>query len=53
LLACGDKLTAEGATVKGAVTCGRAVYDLKDAPFGARELELTTELSDYRGQMLL
>jgi predicted amidophosphoribosyltransferase len=48
LLACGDKLTEIGATVLGAITCGRAVYDLAEPPFGSREFELTTELSDYR-----
>lgn len=48
VLACADKLTEAGATVKGAVTCGLAVYEMKDPPFGVRELELTQELSDYK-----
>jgi hypothetical protein len=46
LLACQDRLTAAGATVLGAITCGRTVYDDTEPPFGAREFELTAELSD-------
>jgi len=48
LLACQDRLSAEGATVLGAITCGRTVYDATEPPFKARKFELTEELSDYR-----
>jgi hypothetical protein len=47
-LACYDKLTAEGANVIGAITCGKAVYDKTDPPFGAKQFDLTEELSDQR-----
>jgi hypothetical protein len=47
-LACYDKLTAEGANVLGAITCGKAVYDKTDPPFGAKQFDLTEELSDQR-----
>jgi hypothetical protein len=47
-LACYDKLTAEGANVLGAITCGKAVYDKTDPPFGAKQFDLTKELSDQR-----
>ena len=47
LLACSDKLVKTGAKVIGAVTCGRSVYDLDDAAFGARNFELTEQLQDY------
>jgi hypothetical protein len=47
-LACYDKLTAEGANVLGAITCGKTVYDKTDPPFGAKQFELTKELSDQR-----
>jgi predicted amidophosphoribosyltransferase len=49
LLACQDRLTEAGATVLGAITCGRTVYDATEPPFKAREFELTEELSDYGG----
>jgi hypothetical protein len=49
LLACHDKLSAEGANVVGAITCGHTVYDDKEPPFKARSVELTEELSDMRG----
>jgi predicted amidophosphoribosyltransferase len=49
LLACHDRLNAAGATVLGAITCGRTVYDTAEPPFKAREFELKDELSDYRG----
>jgi hypothetical protein len=49
LLACQDRLTAAGATVLGAITCGRTVYDATEPPFKARDFELTDELSDYQG----
>jgi predicted amidophosphoribosyltransferase len=48
LLACQDRLLAAGASVVGAVTCGRSVYDLKDPPFGARSFDLTEQLQDYK-----
>jgi predicted amidophosphoribosyltransferase len=48
LLACQDRLIAEGANVIGAITCGRTVYDKKEAPFKARTFELTEELHDVR-----
>jgi predicted amidophosphoribosyltransferase len=48
LLACQDRLIAAGATVVGAVTCGRSVYDVNDPPFGARSFDLTEQLQDYR-----
>jgi predicted amidophosphoribosyltransferase len=48
LLACYDRLAADGAAVLGAITCGRSVYDLNAPPFGQREFELTEELADYR-----
>ena len=48
LLACQDRLIAAGATVLGAITCGRSVYDLDAPPFGEREFELTEQLADYR-----
>jgi predicted amidophosphoribosyltransferase len=49
LLACQDRLVAAGATVVGAVSCGRSVYDVKDAPYGAWDFDLTTQLQDYTG----
>ena len=48
LLACKDCLEAAGATVVGAVTRGRTVYDATEAPFKSREFELTEEMSDQR-----
>lgn len=48
LLACEDKLTAAGATVLGAVTCGKAVYDDSEPPFKGRTYDLTEELADVR-----
>lgn len=50
LLACKDRLEAEGAEVLGAITCGRTVYDSAEAPFMSRDFELTDELSDQRDQ---
>jgi hypothetical protein len=47
-LACSDKLTVAGATVLGVITCGKAVYDKTDPPFGAKQFDLTKELSDQR-----
>jgi hypothetical protein len=47
-LACYDKLTAEGANVLGVITCGKTVYDKTDPPFGAKQFDLTEELSDQR-----
>ncbi|MEJ0076479.1 MAG: phosphoribosyltransferase [Alphaproteobacteria bacterium] len=48
LLACEDKLTAAGAKVLGAVTCGKAVYDAKEPPFKGRTFDLTEELADVK-----
>jgi predicted amidophosphoribosyltransferase len=48
LLACKDKLEAAGATVLGAITCGRTVYDAKVPPFKECEFDLTGESSDFR-----
>jgi predicted amidophosphoribosyltransferase len=47
LLASSDRLTAAGAEVLGAITCGRTIYDFKTPAFGTQEFELTTELSDW------
>jgi len=47
LLACQDRVTAAGAKVLGAITCGRTVYDDTEPPFMAREFELSEELADY------
>ncbi|MDE3809964.1 phosphoribosyltransferase [Sinorhizobium meliloti] len=49
LLAARDALTAAGATVLGAVTCGRTIYDLDTKPFGLQEIWVENELSDYSG----
>ncbi len=48
LLACADRLSAAGATVIGAVTCGLSVCDTNEPPFGARQFDLTEQLQDYR-----
>jgi hypothetical protein len=48
LLACQDRLIAEGAKVVGAITCGRTVYDKSEPPFKARTMELAEELHDMR-----
>jgi adenine/guanine phosphoribosyltransferase-like PRPP-binding protein len=47
LLASKDFLENQGATVLGAVTCGKTIYDFKTKPFGRQSLELTEELSDF------
>jgi adenine/guanine phosphoribosyltransferase-like PRPP-binding protein len=49
LLAASDRLTAAGAEVVGAITCGRTIYDFKTAAFGTQEFDLTKELSDWPG----
>ena len=49
LLAAADALTAAGATVLGAVVCGKTIYDLNTPNFGEQEFELTTELADWAG----
>jgi predicted amidophosphoribosyltransferase len=46
LLACEDKLTAAGAKVLGAITCGKSVYDAKEPPFKARTFEFVEEMAD-------
>jgi hypothetical protein len=47
LLASSDRLTASGANVLGAITCGKTVYDFNTPAFGTHEFDLTTELSDW------
>jgi adenine/guanine phosphoribosyltransferase-like PRPP-binding protein len=47
LLACRDFLEEQGATVVGAVTCGKTIYDLDTKAFGRQSLDLTEELSDF------
>jgi phosphoribosylpyrophosphate synthetase len=47
LLACKDFLEEQGATVVGAVTCGKTIYDFNTKAFGRQSLELTEELSDF------
>jgi hypothetical protein len=49
ILASVDVLTAAGATVLGAVVCGKTVYDFKTLPFGYQEFDLTEELADWDG----
>jgi phosphoribosylpyrophosphate synthetase len=47
LLAAKDFLQGEGATVLGAVTCGKTIYDFKTRAFGRQSFELTEELADF------
>jgi phosphoribosylpyrophosphate synthetase len=49
LLAAADVLKAVGATVVGAVVCGKTIYDLNTKHFGEQEFDLTTELADWNG----
>jgi len=49
LLAASDRLSAAGAEIVGAITCGRTIYDFKTASFGTQEFDLTSELSDWPG----
>jgi hypothetical protein len=45
LLAAAEALTAAGATVIGAVVCGKTIYDLDTKHFGEQEFDLTGELA--------
>jgi hypothetical protein len=47
LLASMDCLTAAGANVLGAITCGKTIYDIKTPAFGTEQIELTAELADW------
>ncbi|MGM5051142.1 phosphoribosyltransferase [Tardiphaga sp. 604_B6_N1_1] len=47
LLAAQDFLELNGATVVGAVTCGRTIYDFETKPFGRQQIELNEELADF------
>lgn len=47
MLACKDVLEGIGATVIGAITCGKTVYDFNTPPFAKQEFQLTDELSDF------
>lgn len=47
LLASSDALSAAGAHVLGAITCGKTIYDFNTPAFGSQEFELTKELFDW------
>lgn len=47
LLASKEFLEENGATVLGAVTCGRTIYDFKTPPFGRQTMDLVEELADF------
>lgn len=49
LLAAADVLKKSGATVLGAIVCGKTIYDLSTPHFGEQEFELTGELADWNG----
>ena len=49
LLAAADVLKAAGATVLGAVVCGKTIYDLETKHFGEQEFDLTTEAGGLDG----
>jgi phosphoribosylpyrophosphate synthetase len=50
LLAAEEVLKAKGASVVGAITCGRTIYDLNNTKaFGSQTFELTEELADWDG----
>jgi hypothetical protein len=49
LLAAGDVLEQAGATVLGAVVCGKTIHDLNTKHFGEQEFDLTAELADWNG----
>ena len=47
MLASHDCLTEAGATVLGAITCGRTIYDFNTSAFGDQNIMLENELSDF------
>jgi phosphoribosylpyrophosphate synthetase len=49
LLAATDVLEQAGATVLGAVVCGKTMYDLNTRHFGEQEFDLAAELADWNG----
>jgi hypothetical protein len=48
LLAAADVLKQQGATILGAIVCGKTIYDLNTPHFGEQEFELTNELADWQ-----
>jgi hypothetical protein len=53
LLAASDRLVTAGATIAGAITCGKTIYDFNTPAFGTQQFDLTKELSDWTPKLSL